>query len=668
MTRIFTQDININMKLDSLLENLGKYTLYIVLTLFPVFVLGNFATPYVVPKEVLLIGGVSLITVLLVIRMIVNGSFSFSIGKFDLGVFLIAVAYVIATTLATPNKMEAYFFPGTTTFLLGSVFLYFLINQFGTKIKKNSGIAMFCGILLFSVSSILTTLNAYSKIPQLPSFVKDIAFNPMGGSVPSAILLATFIIYGIGLLLSEKDNLKKIFFGIAAAVLVSSLVLTIGSMIPGKADSPKFVSPQTSWEILVESLKKSPFLGVGPSNYLTAFNLFRSVSYNQTDLWQIRFTTASNYYFTLITETGFIGLFALILLLIAIYKTEVAELKGVGNPGKLLENASLIILLVLFAILPVTPALVVYLFAMLALFSKSESRTTKLSISSSESGTIASRIPAIIVGVPFFVGIGAVAFFGTKVLAAEITFKQALDALSNNDAKTTYTLMQSAINQNPQVDRYHASFAQVDMALASSVASKKDITDADRSTITQLVQQAIQEGKNAVVLNAGRSGNWEVLAQIYKSIMPFAQGADQFAIQTYTQAIALDPTNPNLRIALGGVYYALGNYDEAISAFKLAVAAKPDLANAHYNLAIAYREKKDYANAATEMQSVLTLVSKDSSDYKLAQSTLDEIRKNIPATSGQNGTSLQAPQKSEVSNVTPPITLPSESTPPATNK
>jgi tetratricopeptide (TPR) repeat protein len=206
------------------------------------------------------------------------------------------------------------------------------------------------------------------------------------------------------------------------------------------------------------------------------------------------------------------------------------------------------------------------------------------------------------------------------------------------------------------------------MALATSLASKTDLTDTDRTTITQLVQAAINEGKATVTLNPGRSGNWEILAQIYRSIMPFAQGADQFTIQTYTQAVALDPTNPNLRIELGGVYYALGNYDSAIDTFKLAVLAKSDLANAHYNLAIAYRDKKDYTDAVTEMNNVLSLVAPGTSDYTLAKSTLDDLQKNIPATptTGTTSQSLTTPAAVKPA-IKPPLTLPEEATPPASS-
>lgn len=658
------------MQFAKLLENLEKYVLYLTLALFPIFVLGNYASPYVIPKEIILIAGISVIIILWVVRMVVRGSLTFSLGKFDFAVLLIAVSTLLSTFLGTPNKMEAYLLPGTSTFVLAGAVLYFVINQFDAKAKKGAAISLFVGALLLSLSVLLTTLGAFSKVPQLPAFVKDSLFNPMGGSLPSAIMLGAFFVFTIGLLIKEGDMIRKLFFGASLAVILFAFIVLVGGMLPGKSGSPKFVDMQTSWEVTIEALKKSPLLGVGPANYLTAFNLYRPVTYNQGDLWQVRFTTASNYYFTDITETGFLGLLALLVLFYGIYKFVGRDMKFGGGAEKIgdsLEKLALILLVVTFAVLPVAIALVISLFELLALFSKSEGKIVKLNVASSDNGFVSSRIPAVIVGLPFLAGIAAVVFFGSKVLAAEATFKMSLDALTKNDAKGTYDLMAKAINENPKVDRYHASFAQVDMALASSLASKKNITDADRSTITQLVQQAISEGKNTVTLNPTRSGNWEILAQIYRSIMPFAQGADQYTIQTYTQAIALDPTNPNLRIALGGVYYALGQFDNAISAYKLATLAKPDLANAHYNLSIAYREKKDYDNAITEMNTVLSIVAKDSQDYQTAKAALDDLQKR-KATAVGSSENLQAPQKNAATNVKPPITLPQEATPPATNQ
>ena len=405
-------------------------------------------------------------------------------------------------------------------------------------------------------------------------------------------------------------------------------------------------------EIVVETLKQSPIWGAGPDNYVTAFNLFRPISFNQTGLWLARFSTAGNFYFTLITELGFAGLSAIVILLISVYKSILT-----GIRQKEWEMSSLVLLIVIFAVFPSAPVLIFLLMALLAVFSRSEEKTISLA---------ANRVPSAIIAAPIFIGIVVLTVFGTKAVNAELTYQKSLVALTNNNAMDTYNLMTKAAILNPYVDRYHASLAQVDMALATSIASKKNLADTDRQSISQLISQAINEGKATVSLNTGRSGNWEVLAQIYASIMPFAQGSDQFAIQTYSQAVALDPINPNLRIALGGIYYALGKYDNAIETYKLAVLTKPDLANAHYNLAIAYREKKDYDSAITEMNTVLTLVKLGTPDYTLAKNTLEALEKSKPATvKAPEGQALTTPQKQETV-IKPPLELPGEATPPAT--
>jgi len=653
-----------------ILESIEKYCLYIVLAFLPVFALPFFTSSTVVAKEILLAAGICLIILVWVIRMVIRGSLSFSVGKFDLGVLLLGVAYLASTIFATQNKTEAFLLPGTTTFLLGGVFLYFLINQLDQKGKAGVAGALFTSAVFLSLGVLLAYLGIFSKIPQLPAFLKDTAFNPIGSNISAIILLAVVSVFTLGLLIKESDMIKKLFFGVSLTIVLIALAASIGSALPGKPQAFKYMSMNTSWQISVDSLKSNPILGVGPANYLTAFNLFRPLSYNQSDLWQLKFTGASNYYFTLITETGFLGLAAIIVLFTSVYKVLSEKFKaGINkaNLGDHVEGFSLVLLFTLFAILPVAPVLLVFLFTLLALYSRSESKTLHLNVAAADSGSrVASSVPSIIVGVPFLAGIIAVLIFGSKVLTAEATYKQSLDALVKNDAKGTFDLMTKSVSQNQNVDRYHASLAQLDLALANSIASKKDITDADKTTVTQLVQAAIAEGKATVSLNPGRSGNWEVLAQIYRQIMPFAQGADQFAVQTFTQAVALDPINPNLRIALGGTYYALGNYDNAIDAFKLAVLSKPDFANAHYNLAVAYREKKNYDAAIAEINNVLGLIAKDSQDYTIATTELDNLQKAKaavkPAASSEN---LQAPQPAQPSNIKPPIELPQEAIPPA---
>jgi O-antigen ligase/Tfp pilus assembly protein PilF len=657
-------------KLEKLVQNLEKYTIYLLIVLYPVFVLSAYNDTYNLPKEILLIALCSLVLVFWMIKAIVSGSFAFKVGKFDLGVLLVMIAYVVSTIVETPNKMEAFFSPGTTTLLLGSAVLYFLINQLGKKEKIGVVYSLVISSVLLAVSVLFTEIGFWAKIPQLPDFVKSSSFIAFGGNLPALIYLVSVFILCFGLILKEQDSVKKLFVGVSAAVILLGVIILGKNAIPGKSQAIQLTDFETSWSIAIETIKQSPFFGVGPGNYLTAFNLFRPVTYNQTPLWQIRFTTARDFYLTVLTETGFAGLLAFVILFMAIYKAFVSEVKNgisLERSDSLITSIALLALIIIFLMLPATPTIVTLLFILLALLSLSENKTVNMVTSNKAAG--------ILISLPVVVCLVVLSYFGIKALSAERKFQLALTALSNNDAQGTYSNMQAAIAEESGVDRYHLSLAQVDMALATSIASKQTVSDSDKTTITQLVQEAINEGKAAVVLNPGRSGNWEVLAGIYKSIMPFATGADQFAIQTYSQAITLDPTNPNLRIELGGVYYALGQYPDAISSFQLATVAKSDLANAYYNLAVTYQAEKDYDNAIAAMQTVITLVPKGSQDYTLAQNTLSDLQKQKPApatTPATNATgtttgsqNLTAPQPEGKSNVKPPITLPQEATPPA---
>ena len=118
--------------------------------------------------------------------------------------------------------------------------------------------------------------------------------------------------------------------------------------------------------------------------------------------------------------------------------------------------------------------------ALLAVFSKSEEKSVSLATN---------RVPTAIVAAPILIGVVALAIFGTRAVMAEVTYKKSLDALGSNNAKDTYTLMAQAITQSPYVDRYHASLAQVEMAIASSIANNKDLTEEDRQTAINRIKE-----------------------------------------------------------------------------------------------------------------------------------------------------------------------------------
>lgn len=677
------------------LEKIERYLIYAIALLVPIAVLATFPNPYTTIKIIILTVGVALLLLVKTARMIIGGSLELSISKYDLAILIIAVAYILSAILRTPNKMEAVFLPGTATIIVAAALFFFLANELREKHKDILAMFTYIAGIVIALASIAAVVGLIERIPVFPTFVRTITFTPVGGNLPAAIFLAVIIPLGLGYVLTEKETVMKAFWTVALALVTLGLLANIYNMLPGKVTSPRFAPFDVSWGIAVDTLKASPILGAGPSNYLTAFNLYRPLSYNQSELWAIKFTQARDVYLTTLTEVGFLGIAAFILLLVAVYRVAKAEIKenrlvgwGVGSNMKLV---SLVLILLAFAFFAATPSLILLLFILLVLNAKTNN--VKVNLSTTQEGSTtkaqaATRIPAFLVAIPVLALVIAFAYFGTRMVSAEYSFGKSLTALANNDGGGSYDLMVKAINTNPGVDRYHASFSQLNFALANSVAQSAqpvegaegedaaapEITEEQRNTIAQLVQQSIEEAKATVALNLPRAGNWKLLADTYRAIIPFAEGADQFAIDSYNQAIALDPINPNLRLDLGGVFYSLGSYEAAIEAFRLAVIAKPDLANSHYNLAVAYRENGDYALAAEQMAITLSLVDRNSQDFEVARQVLEEIEAMLPGEG--EGSTIQAPgvgaPDGELSPppspappaVEPPLDLPEDAAPP----
>ena len=83
------------------------------------------------------------------------------------------------------------------------------------------------------------------------------------------------------------------------------------------------------------------------------------------------------------------------------------------------------------------------------------------------------------------------------------------------------------------------------------VKKKPELSEADRQTISQAIQAAIEEAKATVTLNPQKAVNWENLASIYRNIINVAQGADSWTVSAYQRAIILGPQNPTYRVSLG---------------------------------------------------------------------------------------------------------------------
>jgi tetratricopeptide (TPR) repeat protein len=350
------------------------------------------------------------------------------------------------------------------------------------------------------------------------------------------------------------------------------------------------------------------------------------------------------------TELGVVGFIAYIFLMFRVLKNGLKYLKGVMKRNYaynyMLVGIMLSILIIFIEQLFV-PSNFLQLFLLFTLLACiSQYMITR-------QYTETSRILFYILSVAGVLSVITLFYTLYTTWMAEFYMQRSVYAIQAKNTKGAYEDQQKAVITNPNIDKLQSIFAQTNILYAISLSQKKDLSDQEKQTITQLAAAAAQEGKNAVSLNPYNVQNWENLAGVYRAMIGSVKEADVWTVQSYNQALRLDPTNPNLYLATGGVYFAAKNYDTAINLFAQAARLKPDYANAYYNLAAAYREKKDWGNAAQAMQLAIANVPNNSPDKKKAETELEEIKKNVPKAESTGGQQLEDASQTEEKLTTP---------------
>jgi len=595
------------------INTLEKYIIYICLFLFPILFSSTFENIFDTPKLIVLFVGALIVLMLKLVNSIIKKGIEFNSSRLDLPVIFFIVVYLVSGFFAAPNVVDAFFIPGTATFAILSGIYYFLVNQLSKEDKENAITVLLTSAFLMATFQIVSFLGITKLVPQLMDIAKVNYFNPFGNILNSIVFLTAFVPYLLHKIVSKNDISEKILASIVATLFFVSIFTSIYLVTPNKQSSPTILNYKSGWSVAIDSLKLNPVLGIGPGNFSQAFNKFKPMEINLSRGWNLKFVRSSTTLLNTLTEAGIAGLVALVTLFIY-------SLKKINIKDPL--YFSIVVLILGMVFLPLSEAIYPIFFLALAL--NSTTKENKLAFFSK-------KYAILFLTIPFMVILLAITYLAVRSTYAEILYVKSLKSISSDQGQDAYTFSTKAIALNKYSDRYHLLAAGINLGVAQNIAKNEEISDADRESISQLIQQSIVEAKAAVSVNTKKSTNWESLSKIYESISTFATGSTVFAIESLNQAIALEPTNPLLRIRLGGLYYADGKYENAIETFKLAVLAKPNLANSHYNLAIAYKANKQLDKAKEQLEIVLQLVEPDSNDYQTAKKEIENLSVPIPA-------------------------------------
>lgn len=634
------------------------------LSIIPLVFLPLTQDMFVPIKFSVLVSGALLILLLWALGLATTGSANLSLSRASAGFGILAIAGFASLLIVSKARIEALLDPfGPATWVALTILITLGASSITHEMKRILSWTLLLVATTVAMLSILSHFQLLAALaPSLP-FLASRSWTPIGNIslIPWIALACLPLLLVEGSLAWKRRDLILLLCVFLVAV---SLVASASFYAVLPANERITLPFAEAWRIAAQSWSApvQAIFGVGIENYLAAFSQGRSASLNSTPLWNIRFTMANELVLQIATTMGILGVIGLVFL-----------------ARSLLNLTKGLLILALFLAPPSLPMLAIIAGVYLAT-TNDHYKTITIHIPSHLSWL---RVETLILAL----GISAGGFyFAGRAFVSELTFMRSLEARGRSDGKATYELQIRVLELNPSITRFRIAYSQTNLDIANAIArqarpetqataSGQPLSEPDRQTISTLIQQAIREAKIAVSLSPTSPLAWENLARLYHGLTNVAQGADQWAFAAYQQTIAVDPTNPTIRVSYATLLRDLGDTDNAFIQFQNAAYLKSDYALAHYNLAQIYRSRQQYLLEARSLAQTLAAVTKGTDDESRVRAELETAKSNLsdgdraqidellgvaPQT---RGSELTSPLPETQTQLEPKIDLSSESSP-----
>jgi len=499
---------------------------------------------------------------------------------------------------------------------------------------------------LFGVSVFYNTKASVNKgLSFLSIFLNFIALTLIW-HIPSLVLAIVGFIY---INLTFVRNLKTIrtelitVTGFALVwVMLLSIPLTSKFIKVGNFQVEPTLDLQTSWAMAASVLRDRPIWGMGPNTFGMIFNQNKPLQMNEGPYWDYNFTRPVNQVLEDLSSLGLLGMLVNAYFVFRLFElvkhmfskkdefTPVHQALLIPIMGiplyHLLANGSTQSNFIFYTYLGIFVSLV-------AGFGK-DKKSEDIYISVKSFSTLeVSDQPETKEKFQYFaiiplIGIAsAIGYYSTFNIQGEYFFRKAINSALANDAYGVYNNQISARNAFPRRDSYHTAIAQTNLNLAITLANKPQLSDQEKEAVQTLISEAIRSTRLATEnLNPLSLNNWVVRASIYRTLIGVTSDADQWTIGALSNAIQLDPANPNLRMDLGTIYFTKQDYLTAANLFKQATQLKPNYANAHYNLAQALIKVEAYDSAVSSLEITKSLLPSTSPDLDRLNKEIDDAK------------------------------------------
>jgi tetratricopeptide (TPR) repeat protein len=510
-------------------------------------------------------------------------------------VYIILFLLELLRIIFGPTALSFSILSNVTSTILGGWFDFGVLSLFIL-------IVLVCALLLLPLSG--RTKIIYGIVAIVALFMSLIA-NPTVAWVGAAFVFAIMII-AIYHFRSSKPELGKwksfisrISWLPVILCLISLIIIWKGATLAGpmiQATNTQYSELSLPWQITTDvvsgTIKNYPLFGVGPNHFTQAFTIFKPVTLNLSNAWNVEFSSGFGLIPTFIATQGSIGAVLWILLLVFIGILATRLLKNLPSDPQMKFMAlssclSTILLLINMILYVPSQAIILLTFVVLGIFvaitihakmslpiiinpvSKIKQRIFSLAL-------IVAIVLAIIGGLIYMKKFVAFSYFASGVKKINVS----------QDYKSAYIDFEKALSfENSDV--YLQALSENDRLEASQMISSATSTPSTEFTkaIGDIINDGIKMARLAIAYDPTNYYNYVSEARIsdLAASIKMANAYDN-SVRAYTNAISLNPLNPSLYVNLAQVQATNSKYDDALKTIGAALQVKNNYLDAVYLL------------------------------------------------------------------------------------
>src|SRR3989338_4255808 len=464
------------------------------------------------------------------------------------------------------------------------------------------------------------TINGFISFMSLMMFVglamwlvsaqgrdRVIPLSPMGTFIRVLIVLVTLInlvglialdfwvfwvinIFGVLLLgtfvfIQSQEFPKPKRFALPLVVLfVSILLLFLPS--PLRLNLPVVLSPTyaVSMDItksVLASHTSNLLFGSGPGTFLYDYLSYKPAGVNTSQFLSVRFDRAKSELLTTLATLGVVTTVLFLALMLWVAAKAIGRLIFERDHE---EWKMTYVFFVGWAILFLTFILYSSNFTLQFLLwgftgllaSKVMLNVWKTDFSQSPKLGLATSFAFAVVGV----GVLASLFVTGSRYAAEVAFAKAvkIDQTEGRTLDDVIVQLNRAVKFNSLSDVYQRNLSSAYLLQAReliiSTANQEERTPEQTQQIADVVSASVASAARATHIEPNAVSNWVIRGSIYRDLMSFAQGAEDFAAQSFLNAIELEPMNPIHRTNLGRVSLTVADRSRSLKSAEDSELAK----------------------------------------------------------------------------------------------